>query len=211
MSGSPTAPWLIAQLAAAEIGRKALGHANRQETEVRLAEFQRLGMRAKRRLQLEEHFALGPRTGCRDQLLLDERRRIVPVEPAQRDGHGRFFVAVLVLEPFLLADAGLAFARSRNQCPRPWHEQTRSNGDDRDSGAGMAHPRQRAARGANERIEEWPRIIRAEMPAQPLDAIQDKRHLIAGQRHQLATRYVIGHGDALGRGVGIGPGSRIVV
>src|SRR5437773_5271666 len=59
--------------------------------------------------------------------------------------------------------------------------------------AGMPHPRERRAGGANEREEERPRVMWPEVPAEPLAAVDLERGLIVGQRNELAARNRAGH------------------
>src|SRR5262249_14148792 len=108
--------------------------------------------------------------------------------------HRRFVVAVLIAEPTFLPNAC-----RRLIAPKVDAEDFGMREPDGPvmivvRGAGMPHARQAGARRANQGVEKRPRIVRAEMPAQTLGAVDLEYDLIVGQRQNLAAGELVWHG-----------------
>ena len=197
-------PFAVGQLSTAEVSRQILGHAHRKEPEVRLTEFKQLGRGTERRLEFDQRFvgtvrvSRFTRENGDDQFLFEQLFRIVTVEPAELHGHHGLFVAIVVGDPFLLADA-----RGRRVPPEVDPEDFVVREPDRLMviviwRTRVSHASQTRPGRSIQREEEGARIARPEMPAKSFATVDDERGTVVGEWHDLAARDAIRHGGAFG-------------
>lgn len=173
---------------AAKHGTDRLGYAYREEAEVRLLKLDLVCNRLECPLQIEDVLAVLPGNEGGDHVLFDEWCGIVPVEPANPHGDGRF-IAIVVDEPVRLTHEGFGLI-----VPEVDSEQLVVCPKNRSMmivivGPGVSHPRQRFSRvGTDQRIEERTWGIVAEAPAGAFLTVDAQRHLLRRKWDDVATR-----------------------